>query len=184
MWGFYLGCTDLDYICEKVQDLAHITIMCTWMPWLPPLHKYFFPSYWGMVLYSLHEEVMQNHCAAMWPTEKKQPYLLSYKDHDRKQKGAQKKNYDRRHTVKDFQITHLFGFHQDMQMPREIVRQYQAPRSYVVETKSGTIQRNREHLYEWAPTEAEQNVTPTVSWLHIMTRLQTATPIYPLEWFL
>lgn len=115
------------------------------------------------------------------------PYLPSFKDHDRKQKEVQKKNYDQRHRVRDLPLlpdrTPVWVDHRDTRMPGEIVRQDQAPRSYVVETQSGTVRRNRRHLRERAPIEAEQNGEPAASRSRIVTRSQTATPIYPPERF-
>lgn len=75
------------------------------------------------------------------------PHVKDIKRLDSKHKATQKRNYDWRHKVKDLPTLPkrlpVWVDHQGSQVPGEIVQRANSPRSYIVETQSGGLRRNR-----------------------------------------
>ena len=71
---------------------------------------------------------------------------------DQKYKQAQKENYDRRHRVRNLpelpenQPVWVDSRVQSRLIPAQVSHSATTPRSYVVETPSGELRRNRAHL--------------------------------------
>lgn len=78
------------------------------------------------------------------------PYLVEFKRKDAEFKESQKQAYDKRHRVRT--LPDLPGDQpvwvesQGRQVPGQVIEAANAPRSYLVETQSGEVRRNRSHL--------------------------------------
>lgn len=125
----------------------------------------------------------------------KWPYLQEFKKRNREFKERQEKDFNRRHRVQE-----LPALPNDSEVwitsdggdprPGRIVSPANTPRSYLVDTPSGRVRRNRHHLTivpNHSPvTEdntSQQEPSPQHAQLarKIMTRSQTGTPIKPPE---
>ena len=74
-------------------------------------------------------------------------YLPEFWEKDRMEKLKQKANYDRRHRVRDLSEDESVWVHtRNRTGPGRVITSADAPRSYVVETESGDIRRNRAHI--------------------------------------
>ena len=78
------------------------------------------------------------------------PHLQYYKKKHQMFKADQKKHYDRRHRVRSLPILPedqpVWVNMEGRQMAGTVSRQADNPRSYLVETSSGQVHRNRSHL--------------------------------------
>ena len=115
-------------------------------------------------------------------------YLSSFRELDKQYKGKQKESFDRRHRVKDLPLipnnTEVWIASEDDPVPGRVVSPADRPRSYVVETRSGQVERNRSQLRvrpngENSETRVENqqpeaNASPP---RRIMTRSKTSTAI-------
>jgi len=126
-------------------------------------------------------------------------YLSEFKDANKQFKNKQKENYDRRHKVTEMPLipddSEVWVTSGQGATRGRVVSPAPTPRSYLVETSSGIIRRNQQHLRvfpEASGTENQQTsavndannhqlpVTPqSTRSSRIMTRSQTGTTIVP-----
>ena len=117
------------------------------------------------------------------------PYLRSFQQRESQYKQQQEAHYNKRHRTQplpsipnDEQVWVKIETHKDL---GKVISPANTPKSYMVETDSGTVRRNRQHLTvipERTDIPAEQDQTcrgPRAS--PIMTRSKTGTPIVPLD---
>ena len=107
------------------------------------------------------------------------PDYEKFKQCDKTFKESQKCNYDRRHAAHP--LPHLpdnskvWVTTENRQMPGQIVSRATTPRSYLVQTDSGTVRRNRRHLTAM-PRSLPTNQQNTNSERNlVMTRSRTGT---------
>lgn len=112
-------------------------------------------------------------------------YMKDFRKDDNKYKEMQKRNYDKRHRVcsqaplpEDTQVLVKTG---DRITSGTIESPAETPRSYVVETPSGMLRRNRSHLIplNGDPPSHSPPLTLNVPRSPIMTRSRTGTEIRP-----
>ena len=121
------------------------------------------------------------------------PYLQEFREKDHKFKECQSRDFNKRHQVRKQpavpQDTEVWVSSGAEPVPGRVIAQSDLPRSYVVDTPSGQVRRNRRHLTMMptpatAPTESETS-TPseqtTAEPSRRVTRSQTGTPINPPE---
>ena len=113
------------------------------------------------------------------------PHLEDYTEKHKKFKADQKRQYDRRHRVQSLPILPedqpVWVNTEGRQVPGTVVRQADTPRSYLLETPSGQVRRNRSHIQcrsESPASPATQPVQPPMT-SQINTRLRTGTAIQP-----
>ena len=110
-------------------------------------------------------------------------YLPQFKQDNLQFKEKQKENFDKRHQVKEqFEIPDESEVITTEKQPAE------APRSYIVETPSGEVQRNRsqvnvvpEHSSTVEPEVGSSPTSAREQTCRIVTRSQTGTAIRPPE---
>ena len=123
-----------------------------------------------------------NHLTSRWS------YLLDFKRAAQQLKEKKKKDFDRSHHVHNLpeipDDQNVWVSSDGATVPGTVVSQATTPRSYVVQTQSGGIHRNRSHLRVMPPTiqitktqETEQLELPTPS--PIMTRSWTGVMLRP-----
>ena len=114
------------------------------------------------------------------------PHVMNFRSLDQKFKASQKRNYDDRHRVRELPSLPdklpVWVESQGKQVPGQITQQAATPRSYLVETPSGEVRRNRSHLRvrteNTAPVSnrSDNSAEPTNT---IQTRSRTGTAIHP-----
>ena len=110
-------------------------------------------------------------------------YTESFRELDAKFKASQKENYDKRHRVRELlslpEDQNVWVNTREQQVPGRILQMAETPRSYVVETPTTQVRRNRTDLRPWSePTEMnsdESSATPP----RPVTRSQTGVTIRP-----
>lgn len=137
------------------------------------------------------ELLMGRHLHTDVPQLKKQlvpcwPHVMNFRSLDQKFKASQKRNYDDRHRVRELPSLPdklpVWVESQGKQVPGQITQQAATPRSYLVETPSGEVRRNRSHLRvrteNTAPdsNRSDNSAEPTNT---IQTRSRTGTAIHP-----
>ena len=106
-------------------------------------------------------------------------YLAKFCEDNKKFKESQKRNFDRRHGVKDHGDLNDADVWVTSETRGRVVSRATNPRSYVVETPTGELQRNSTHLNvipeRQTPTSSEQPQVepPRTSPRRIVTRSQT-----------
>ena len=115
-------------------------------------------------------------------------YLQSFVDKDKEFKSQQKSNYDRRQRTKPLpqllEDSPVWVCTNTNQVPGHITSTLRTPRSYIVSTPFGQVQRNRIHLAPRSPDTAIQPTTDdsaTTPQPTMMTRLRSSTSIRPPE---
>ena len=110
------------------------------------------------------------------------PYLREFKRLDKEFKEKQKADYDRRHRVRDLQAipdhTDVWVTTDSHRTSGRVVTSAGTPRSYIIETPSGEIRRNRSHL-NINPARAETSTSTQQDRSPIMTRSRTGASIIP-----
>ena len=114
-------------------------------------------------------------------------YLPDVQKADHQHKLRQKRDYDRRHKVRNqLEIpcdTEVWVKSGDVPVRGTVQDKLDAPRSYLVNTPTGTQRRNRYHLAvvppEQSPTVEPPETTSSPEPRRIMTRSQTGTQIQP-----
>ena len=110
------------------------------------------------------------------------PYLEQFQTQDRKYKQQQKENYDKRHRTSTLpelpDDTPVLVQTGNSRVPGTTLTQTDAPRSYLVQTSSGTVRRNRRHLVAIpdscpTPADAQRPLHPAQVRSPIMTRSRT-----------
>ena len=90
-------------------------------------------------------------------------YLTEFCEKEKVEKLKQKGNYDRRHRVRDLpelsEDKSVWVHTQNRTEPGRVITSADAPRSYVVETESGDIHRNRAHLTSRPPSNSSGSTT-------------------------
>ena len=122
------------------------------------------------------------------------PYLSEFATANQKSKQAQKKNFDRRHRVHEqpdiSDGSEVWITTDPRPVEGRVVTHARAPRSYVVETPTGEVRRNRsqlnivpDHIPELTDTTEADNYDhqepPVESQRKIMPRSRTGTAIVP-----
>ena len=123
------------------------------------------------------------------------PYLKAFQEENKKFKDRQKKYFDRGHRARDLSPipdnTDVWIKSEEKPVPGTVLSPAKEPRSYIVETPSGLVHRNRGHLNVQPKIEdpsedtAAQEVPPTSPSPSpsppqmIMTRTRTGTAIRP-----
>ena len=121
------------------------------------------------------------------------PYLKEFRALDQKQKQQQKENFDSRHRARDLppipDDAEVWITTDNEPVPGRVISPADRPRSYVVATPSGQIERNRSHLTV-VPREnsedSDTNQQPQVdneTPRRIMTRSRTGTTVNPPQRF-
>ena len=122
-------------------------------------------------------------------------YLKEFKVKNAEFKKKQKEQFDSRHGAKKLpeipDDSAVWITSEDKPIPGRIVTADETPRSYVVETESGELNRNRSQIVvvpesepDPAPeteAEPEQQLALTTPPRRIMTRTRTGTSILPPE---
>ena len=119
------------------------------------------------------------------------PYLKSFRELDQKQKQRQKENFDSRHRARDLPTipndTEVWITTESEPVSGRVISPASRPRSYVVETPTGQVERNRNQLTV-VPTEnsgdpetTQPAEVSTETPRRIMTRSRTGTSINPPE---
>ena len=110
------------------------------------------------------------------------PYLSQFQKDDHTFKDKQKHDFDRRHRVRDLpelpDSTDVWVTTNNNPIPGRVVTSAAAPRSFVVQTPSGNIRRNRSHLNIIPNTHTNDQETSQPQ-NRIQTRSQTGTLIIP-----
>lgn len=109
------------------------------------------------------------------------PYLSRFSGQHRKYKAQQTRNYNRRHRVRPLpplpEDQLVWVNTRGNLTPGRVIEQASSPRSYIIETPSGRVRRNRHHLHTRSEpdTSSSSEETPRV----IETRSRTGTLIRP-----
>ena len=122
----------------------------------------------------------------------KWPYLQQFRKQNQKFKEQQKRNYNRRHHARPLSHiedeTFVWTRTDNRQTLGKVVAPADAPRSYIVDTPSGEVRRNRQHLVPVPVSEEDQDTPselelPTQCYRQspIKTRSKTGTPIMAPE---
>ena len=111
------------------------------------------------------------------------PYLKKFRELNKARKEKEKENFDSRHRVKELpplsEDTDVWVTNEGQQIRGRVVSPTDRPRSYIVETPTGRIERNRAHLQVIpnagdAETDTEITTEPP---REILTRSKTGTVI-------
>ena len=100
-------------------------------------------------------------------------------------KLQQKKNYDRRHRARPLpplsKDTPVWVNTQDREIPGRAITSAATPRSYIVDTSTGHVQRNRQHNVP-DPQDTEPDDPPmTTTVERRVTRSQSGLQLQPLD---
>ena len=116
------------------------------------------------------------------------PYLEEFRKQNDKFKAKQKRDYDKRHRVKDLDSlpneTNVWITSDGERSEGTVLGPDDSPRSYLVSTSTGTMRRNRHHLNVVPPPAIESrddDVEPSPEPSRIVTRSQTGTVVKPPE---
>jgi len=110
------------------------------------------------------------------------PYIKEFKEANKKFKEEQKRDYDHCHRATSLpeipENTDVWVTKDDQNTPGQTVRTADTPRSYIVQTPSGELQRNRSQLnINLSASETQTTVSRSRS--PIKTRSHTGTTITP-----
>ena len=123
---------------------------------------------------------VKNHFVPKWE------HIQNFRTLDQQYKQTQKENYNRRHRVRTLPelpenqaVWVGIRGQSGPQIPRQISCPASTPRSYIVETSSGELRRNRAHLRTRSDAQISKTVdAPTATnYSRPVTRLQTGTSI-------
>ena len=116
------------------------------------------------------------------------PYLQEFRERNQSFKEKQKQDFDRRHRARELPAipdeTEVWIKSEGNPVQGQVVSSADTPRSYVVDTPTGQVRRNRHHLAVVPDRSPEDESPPIVAPEppgRIMTRSQTGTPIYSPE---
>ena len=112
------------------------------------------------------------------------PYLEEFRKSDQALKMRQKKDFDRRHRVHKLpdipDNTNVWVTSGETPIQGQVQSSAGAPRSYIVETPTGSVRRNRSQLRavpDVPHLTMTESTTPEPN--RVMTRIQTGTQIHP-----
>lgn len=109
------------------------------------------------------------------------PHVQDFRELDQQYKDKQKRQYDRRRRVRVLPSlptdTPVWVNTHDRQVPGTVLRPAHTPRSYIVETQSGPIRRNRGDIRHRPNTpEADRHSSESTG---MMTRSRTGAAVRP-----
>ena len=111
------------------------------------------------------------------------PHLQGFEEKDRKYKQQQKEQYDSRHRVRSLtplpNDTDVWVNIQGRDVPGRVNSSYSTPRSYIIETPTGQVRRNRSHINRRLPETIPSQQSPQNGGTRPITRSQTGTTIRP-----
>lgn len=114
------------------------------------------------------------------------PYLEEFKRLNQKFKERQKADYDRQHRVQELPEiptdSEVWVTSDNTAVRGRVINPADTPRSYLVETPTGEVQRNRQHLNvvpDHPANEPAESTNKTESPNRIMTRSRTGTLVKP-----
>ena len=111
------------------------------------------------------------------------PYLTDFRQKDEEIKKKQKANYDKRHRVRSLPPLSndepVWIHTQDREVPGRVIQPAATPRSYFIETPSGTVRRNQSHLVPRPTGSTHEILTDNQQRRTIATRSQTGTYVGP-----
>ena len=113
-------------------------------------------------------------------------YLEEFRKLNQKFKARQKRDFDKRHRAKESDAipcdSPVWITSEGGRAEGTVVSPANSPRSYLVETPSGTVRRNRIHV-NVAPPQPSENTEPQTETetRKIVTRSQTGTAVKPPE---
>ena len=113
-------------------------------------------------------------------------YLCEFRQKNAQFKAKQKKQFDRQHRVVEQddipEGTSVWITSESNTIPGTVVSTGESPRSYVVETPTGEVQRNWVHLNAVPETNSEEpSVNKSFPPRVIMTRSRMGTSVHPPE---
>ena len=117
-------------------------------------------------------------------------YLDDFREKNKRFKELQKRNYDRQHGTRDLSLipddSEVWIRTEGQTTSGTVIRPGDAPRSYLVDTPTGQIRRNRQHLNVVPPPsetstspDQERNNSTSITGDHIVTRSRSGTQIHP-----
>ena len=121
------------------------------------------------------------------------PYVEKFRSQDEEFKAMQKATYDRRHRATPLsnipEDTAVYVRTGDRQVPGTIVSSASTPRSYVINTPTGQVRRNRRDLVPLPEDQSLEQNSGEPTKAHratrspIVTRSKTGTIVRPPNWF-
>ena len=158
--------------------LALLTYRCTPMPWcgLSPSEL--------LMGRQLRSNIPQ-HPSVLTP---EWPYLTAFREKDQQLKQQEKSNYDKRHRVRSqpplAQDEAVWVRTQNHVDPGHVVQPAATPRSYIIQTPSAMLRRNKSHLTRQSGMTTDQADTATTNTGNndqhrVMTRSQTGANVGP-----
>ena len=113
----------------------------------------------------------------------KSPHIVNFKSLDENYKRLQKSCYDKRHRVRALpplpEDEPVWVETRGLQIPGQVSHAVDLPRSYVVETASSCLRKNRTHLrIRSEPEHTTTPAEPTISQSRPVTRSQTGTVVH------
>lgn len=118
------------------------------------------------------------------------PFLKTFREQDKALKEKQKENFDSRHRAKELPLipddTKVWIMSEEKPVQGRVVSPADRPRSYVVETPTGQVERNRSQLRVIPEADSDQqtevesaneNAVPSEPSRRIMTRSRTGTTV-------
>ena len=116
------------------------------------------------------------------------PYLKSFQQQEQKFKSQQEMHYNKRHRTQPLppisNDEQVWVKTYSEQQSRSVVKPADTPRSYIVETNSGSVRRNRQHLTvtpegDFTTNPQQESISRGPQSSPIATRSRTGTPINP-----
>ena len=92
------------------------------------------------------------------------PHLQGFEEKDRKYKQQQKEQYDSHHRVRPLRLlpndTDVWVNVQGRDVPGRVNSNYSTPRSYIIDTPTGQVRRNRSHINRRLPETIPSQQSP------------------------
>ena len=111
------------------------------------------------------------------------PQLQGFEEKDRKYKQQQKEQYDSRHTVRPLtplpNDTDVWVNVQGRDVPGTVNSSHSTPHSYIINTPTGQVRRNRSHITRCLPETIPSQPSQQNGTSRPITRSQTGTTIRP-----
>ena len=111
------------------------------------------------------------------------PHLKGFEEKDRQYKKQQKQQYDHRHRVRSVtplpDDTDVWVNVQGRNVPGRVNSRYSTPRSYIIDTPTSQVRRNRSQINKRLPEAAPSQVSIQSDESRPTTRSQTGTVIRP-----
>ena len=111
------------------------------------------------------------------------PHLRGFEEKDREYKQQQKEQYDSHHRVRPLtplpNDTDVWVNVQGRNVPGTVNSSHSSPRSYIINTPTGQVRRNRSHITRRLPETIPSQPSPQNGTSRPITRSQTGTTIRP-----